>query len=154
MAYYRSISAIAALMTALSSPVFAQDGTPVHDDSPCALRAVIEGYYDDIARGDFATAYALWGGEGQASGKSYDAFRAGYAETAKVQVFTAPPSEIEGAVGSLYATVPVRLEAETTWGEHQSFAGVYTLRRVNDVEGASPAQLRWHIESAQIKSLR
>jgi hypothetical protein len=46
----------------------------------------------------------------------------------------------EGAAGSLYCTVQVTLR-------HDSVAqpGTLTLRRVNDVPGATADQLRWHI---------
>ena len=57
---------------------------------------------------------------------------------------------LEGAAGSIYASVPVRVRATTTSGEDQRFAGTYELRRVNDVPGATPLQLRWHIHRARL----
>ena len=36
-------------------------------------------------------------------------------------------------------------------GKPYNLAGTITLRRVNDVEGATPEQLRWYIESSTLK---
>ena len=57
----------------------------------------------------------------------------------------AAPGEIEGAAGSLYVEVPVRTYGVTTTGGKFDEPAVVTLRRVNNVDGATPAQLRWHI---------
>lgn len=58
---------------------------------------------------------------------------------------------VEGAAGSLYATVPVRLALrEDMTGEEVSLEGTIVLRRVNDVPGATADQLRWHFESADL----
>lgn len=53
---------------------------------------------------------------------------------------------VEGAAGSLYYQVPVRLTATGPQGAVRR-EGTITLRRVNDVEGATPEQLRWHINT-------
>jgi hypothetical protein len=60
---------------------------------------------------------------------------------------------IEGAAGSSYAEVRVRVEATTTGGEEQRFGGAYVVRRANDVPGASAAQLRWHFDAARLDTL-
>lgn len=57
----------------------------------------------------------------------------------------------EGAAGSTYYTVPVTLSGETAQGEPYRLEGTVVLRRVNDVPGASAAQRRWRIETADLK---
>lgn len=64
-------------------------------------------------------------------------------ERLKVDVDDAGP--IEGAAGSIYIEIPLRLTGTTKSGEPQSLAGTATLRRVNDVPGSSEVQRRWHI---------
>jgi len=122
--------------------------------SGAAARAVVERYYAAIERGDFRTAYAQWGDGGRASGKRYPAFARGFAGTAHTRVTTGPPGRAEGGAGSLYVEVPVDVRATLKTGRRQHFRGTYVIRRVNDVPGASPASLRWHIDSARLRSVR
>ncbi|MEM1131027.1 MAG: hypothetical protein AAGH83_10965 [Pseudomonadota bacterium] len=140
---------VAALAAALASGAWAQDSAA----EGAAARAVVEQYYADLDAGDYAKAYALWGNDGVDSGQSFDAFKAGYAETAHVEVFTQAATDPEGAAGSLFITVPVRIEARLTSGDHQRFGGSYTLRRVDDVPGATEAQLHWHLSSSDIHQI-
>lgn len=49
----------------------------------------------------------------------------------------------------MFQSVPVTIDAVLKTGEHQRFKRSYTLRRVNGVDGATPAQRRWHIEPAK-----
>lgn len=117
-----------------------------------AARAVLEDYYGAIAERDYRAAYDLWADEGAASGLSFDDFARGYSETASMEIFTGP-TEAEGAAGSLFATVPVRVEAELSDGTAQRFAGSYQLRRINDVPGSSAEARRWHIVSADLREV-
>lgn len=63
-----------------------------------------------------------------------------------------PTGEMEGAAGSSYYTAPATVTGETIEGKPFKLQGDVILRRVNDVDGATPAQLRWHIESADLKA--
>jgi len=58
---------------------------------------------------------------------------------------TVGKGDAEGAAGSVYYTAPVTITdgARTVRGE-------VVIRRVNDVDGASDEQLRWHIESTTL----
>lgn len=58
---------------------------------------------------------------------------------------------VEGAAGSLYYEVPATLTGETVGGEPYRLTGTVILRRVNDVDGATPEQLAWHIDTADLK---
>lgn len=54
---------------------------------------------------------------------------------------------MEGAAGSSYYTAPVAVTATTDDGRPVRIEGEAILRRVNDVPGATPEQLRWHFET-------
>jgi hypothetical protein len=110
---------------------------------------VVRNYYAAIAARDYRRAYAMWGDDGKSSGQTLEQFAAGFARTQTVAVDVGPPGRVEGAAGSRYVDVPVVVRATTQDGENQRFEGTYTLRRVV-VDGASPAQRRWHLSSADL----
>ena len=56
------------------------------------------------------------------------------------------PGPIEGAAGSLYVEAPVVLYGRKAQGGEFHQSGKVVLRRVNNVPGATAAQLRWRIE--------
>lgn len=122
--------------------------------SAAAALDVVRLYYRALAAHDYGTAYAQWDDDGAASGKSYNAFAAGYAHTRATRVAAGAPGDPEGAAGSSFITVPVTVDAVLDNGARQHFAGSYTLRRVNDVPGATPDQLRWRIQSARLRAAR
>lgn len=117
------------------------------DRSPAAARAVVVRYYAQIDRGDYRAAYAAWNG---GAPQTFPVFVNGYAGTAHTRVTAGAPTDVEGAAGSVFITVPVQVYATLKNGARQHFAGSYILRRVNDVDGATPADLRWHIFSARL----
>ena len=89
--------------------------------------------WDDAAR--------AWGEAGSASAATLqERFAAGAPIT-----LTFGQGEMEGAAGSLYYSVPYTLQRSGGSAE----AGTITLRRVNDVPGATPASLRWHVASME-----
>ena len=129
---------------------------PVAQDhaTPAAAVAVVRAYYRALAERDYRAAYSLWSDGGRASGKSYADFAAGFAHTRTTQVTPGVPTDPEGAAGSSYISIPVTVEAVRDDGTTQHFAGAYVLRRVNDVPGATPEELRWHIQSASLHRTR
>ena len=124
---------------------------PAADKAPAAARAVVVRYYDAIDHGRYRTAYRCWDRAGAASRQTYAAFVRGFARTKHVRVVTGRPTDGEGAAGSVFVTVPVTVTATLKDGTPQRFRGSYVLRRVNDVPGATAAQLRWHIDSATLR---
>lgn len=108
--------------------------------------AVVRHYYAAVEARDYRTAYRLWHGA-----YSLAQVRAGYADTAHVKVTPIPPFTADGAAGSSYCEVRVRVDAVLKNGRRQHFAGRFTLRRVNDVDGSTAAQRRWHIVAATLK---
>lgn len=111
---------------------------------------VVRDYYRAIRERRYGEAYGLWASGGAASGKGLDEFRDGFAHTASVEVVLGTPGRIEGAAGSRYVEIPVRVTAVTTDGTRQAFAGTYTLRR-SVVDGATPEQRAWRIHSAKLR---
>lgn len=115
-------------------------------------KALVRGYYAAIQAGEYEKAYRLWSGEGEASGKSLEEFRKGFADTKSVEVTIGKPSEIEGAAGSRYITIPVEIHAVTQSGAPQHFNGEYVLRR-SVVDGATEEQRAWRIYSAKVREV-
>jgi hypothetical protein len=124
--------------------------TPTRADTAAPEPAdVVRRYYAAIEARDYRAAYDLWGDCGRASGQTYEEFSRGFARTAHVEVEVGEPGRVEGAAGSRYVEVPVVVRARTVDGAPQRYEGTYTLRRAV-VDGATPAQRRWHLSSAEI----
>jgi hypothetical protein len=115
-----------------------------------AAAAVIERYYAAIGARDYATAWQQWGDHGPPR-QTLAQFTAGFAGTRSVHVTIGALPQGDAGAGSIYQSVPVTVEAVLDDGTHQRFGGDYTVRRVNDVDGATPDQLRWHIDGAHLK---
>ena len=93
---------------------------------------------------DWATVRAYWGDKGARSGLSEKDFAAKWSSLLDPRV-TIGQGDQEGAAGSSYYTAPVRIIDGP-----RTLKGEIVIRRVNDVDGASDEQLRWHIESTTI----
>ncbi len=139
----RSVILVAALTFA--GPVSAAPAT-----SPQAARQVVQSYYAAINRGDYRSAYLAWGQNGAASGKSFAAFRSGFAQTANTRVVTYPAVNPDAGMSQRTIDVPVDVHATLKTGQRQHFRGKYTLRRVVAGVGAPAGQLSWHIASATL----
>ncbi len=111
--------------------------------------AIVQRYYNAIDRRDYEQAYQTWQGNGSASHQTFETFKNGFAETASTQVKIGEPSQVEGAAGSRYVTVPVTLTATTQNRAVQNFKGTYVLRR-SLVDGTPADQQSWHIYSAKL----
>ncbi len=99
---------------------------------------------------DYATAWTSWGDDGR-PGKTYAAFVRGFAHTRSTRVTIGRLEPGDAGAGSIYQPVPVTVDATLDDGTRQRFVGSYVVRRVNDVDGATPAQLRWHLGSADLR---
>ena len=105
---------------------------------------VLQAWADAVESQDWASVRAYWGDHGARSGLSEADFAARWSALKRPLVHIVK-GEAEGAAGSLYYTAPVRI----TDGA-RLLSGEVVLRRVNDVDGASAEQLRWHIESTTL----
>ena len=111
---------------------------------------VIRLYYAAIDKHDFATAYYMWGKDGQASGKSFTAFSRGFSHTTTSKVTVGAPGGPQGAAGSVYVSVPVTVQATLEDGTSQRFKGSYDLRRSNISSGSASSQ-QWRLHSASLR---
>jgi len=119
--------------------------------APADPADAVRKYYAFLEARDYRHAYAMWGDNGLASKQTYDEFAEGFEHTAHTRVGVTGPVSIEGAAGSSYAEVRVRVDATTDAGAGQHYQGAYVVRRANDVPGATAAQLRWHFDAARLE---
>ena len=93
---------------------------------------------------DWAAVRGFWGEHGTMSGLSAQAFARRWSVLRQPHV-TIDIGLGDAGAGSLFYTAPVII----TDGARR-IAGQVALRRVNDVDGASSEQLRWHIEKSSV----
>ena len=109
-------------------------------------RSVLVQWARALERKDFAAADALIA-EGGSTGIDYSEFLGAF----RTITVAAPVGRVEGAAGSLYYASTVTVTGTRADGSRAKLQGPVVLRRVNDVPGAAPEQLRWHIQSAELK---
>lgn len=136
--------ALAALL--LVAPAFAQEQADYLDDRSTP-EAVVSSYYNAINRAEYARAYSYFG---ENDAPEFQPWQEGYADTAEVDV-TFGQSAQEGAAGSIYWTLPVKLDVTATGGGHSYFAGCYTLRLVQPANQMEPPFRPLHIVSGDLK---
>ena len=133
------------------APSASSAGTPVPEAKKGeeGARTVLVTWARALERKDFETAFAQFG-EGDAEGGiDYTELERSYAPYRTITV-AVPTGQMEGAAGSLYYTAPATITGERNDGTPYRLEGDIILRRVNDVPGASPEQLRWHIAEANV----
>lgn len=140
---------------ARSCALFHGDEPPMKEcgSDPKGMKAaanMVRRYYSAINARDYDTAWTQWG-DGGRPGQTFAAFAAGFARTRSTQVTIGKLEPGGGGAGSTYQPVPVTVEATLDDGMRQRFSGTYVARRINDVDGASASQRRWHIDSAQLR---
>ena len=120
------------------------------DKGETGARKVLLAWAHALERGDFDTAYAQWGAAAQQrSGLEATEHRQWWARFKTVTV-AAQAGQMEGAAGSSYYTAPVSIVGKQRNGKPYRLEGTVTLRRVNDVPGATPDQLHWHLEKVDL----
>lgn len=72
-----------------------------------------------------------------------------FADLGRITV-AVPGGDVEGGAGSLYYASPFTLSANDRDGRPVRYEGEAVLRRVNDVDGATPEQLRWHFDQLAV----
>lgn len=77
-------------------------------------------------------------------------FAALFADLTEITV-AVPDGTMEGAAGSSFYSAPVAITGRDPQGRPIRIEGNAVLRRVNDVDGATPAQLRWHFETLTLE---
>lgn len=119
----------------------------IQPDSAQGAAQVVQGYYGLLEERRYLDAQNLWN-QGSAIGAQDDAhFEARFRGFSEIHANVGAPSEPEGAAGSSYVTVPVQVYGRiAATGKPFSTLRLVTLRRVNDVDGSTAEQRRWHIE--------
>jgi len=152
----------------IAPPVSAQPGDPADAATPpvphmdpnvpppeekSALGAArrLQAYCDAVATKRYGDAYAFWGDGGKRSGLTLAQFRESFAKYAAYDCHLYTPGDMEGAAGSSYVTIPLKVTGALTKGGGFVLEGPITMRRVNDVDGSTAEQRRWHIESSGLK---
>ena len=122
---------------------------PLPDAAERDPRAVLIWWAKALSNRDWASARRVWGDHGAASGLSAQDFAARWEPYGTLEVEIGEGQQ-EGAAGSLFYEAPVTVSGTTRDGASYSLTGTVTLRRVNDVDGATPEELRWHIERSTL----
>lgn len=116
--------------------VLEEPNGPIDPKSVEAAGQVVQHYGALIEQGRFTEAAGYWGDKNIAV-----AFAKELQSRGLKHLEIGDLSDPEGAAGSIFVTMPVVFYQ----GAKRSPATV-TLRRVNDVDGSTEAQRRWHIE--------
>ena len=119
--------------------------TPAAEKGEKGARNLLLAWASAMEDRAFGAAYDLFGAHAERTGMSASAYAAEFASYRTVTVAISEGT-VEGACGSLYYEVPVTLTGTTQAGATYVRDGTIVLRRVNDVDGATPAQLRWHLD--------
>lgn len=118
--------------------------TPEAERSDTGARNLLLAFARGIELAEFDQAWALLS-EGDRQRWSKAEFAAQFADLDEITV-AVPEGTSEGAAGSIYYTTPITVSGNDTEGRPIRYEGEAVLRRVNDVDGASPEQLRWHFD--------
>src|ERR1041385_225175 len=119
-----------AVLVLMSSAVVGQTGADRNDPL-----ATLASYYDAINARDYRRAFGVW----DSPPSSYEQFARGFADTDRVRLLVDPSTNVEGAAGSVYASIPAIVIATTRSGNERLFAGCYVMRRSNVQDRG------WHI---------
>ena len=123
--------------------------TPYGIDDQLSPPDLISSYYDAIAAGDYARAYAYW--DGGPPGQTLPQFAQGFAGTEDVGVVVALSFHMDAAAGSAYTDFPLLITA-TNEGLPQLFVGCVVARKSNvPVGDATSPDPNWSLYSADIQ---
>jgi hypothetical protein len=124
---------------------------PASEKTAAAAKQLLDDYFAALATKQYGRAYRMWGGKGEASGMSEAQFAASFAKYKIYDGRAFAAGESNGAAGSIYIDFPVTVTGILAKGGGFSLSGPMTLKRVNDVDGSTAEQRRWHISSSGLK---
>lgn len=142
------LASLALVLTSLTATLPTEaKATPPH----LGPRAALIYYFDKINQRHYRDAFQVWERTGgrNAAGQNEEQFKAGFAQTRHIAVQVGPEGEGEGAAGSVYMELDVKLTASLRSGRKQIFVGTYTMRKSN-VDGGHPD---WQIYRAEMKKM-
>jgi len=110
---------------------------------------LLASFYNAVNLREYERAHRYW----ETPPSNLQEFSRGYAETASVQLIVQPPTRVEGAAGSLYASVPTLVVARQRDGAERLFAGCYVTRKSNLDPSDVPKQEVWRIYKASMSPI-
>jgi hypothetical protein len=119
--------------------------------TPAAATAVLREYFRLIEQKKYVEAHRLWSSSAADDDLSDGAFAASFDKYRSYHAAIGKPGGMEGAAGSSYIDFPVTVTGELKSGGPFRLEGPVTLRRVNDVPGATAEQLQWRIMRSALK---
>jgi hypothetical protein len=122
--------------------------TPEAEKSEKGARNLLLAWAGAMEDRAFGAAYGLFGEYAERTGMSAAQYATSFASYRTVNAAIGEGA-VEGACGSSYYEVPVTLTGTTASGATYIREGTITLRRAKDVDGATPAQLKWHLEKLE-----
>ena len=121
---------------------------PIDPKSAEGAGQVVQLYMALIGEGKIDEAQKAWGDGIDRGPLSSDRLKS----MAEVHGEVGKPFDQEGGAGSIYISVPVRIYGKAKDGTPVNLIGSLALRRVNDVDGSTAEQRRWHIISSDLKT--
>ena len=120
---------------------------PIDPKSTEAAGQVVQNYGALIEQKRWKEANALWG-----HAETATKFQQSLAQHREVHLEIGDLGEPEGAAGSIFVSMPVYFYGVGKDGKSYRRAAEIVLRRVNDVDGSTEAQRRWHIDQINWKA--
>ena len=126
------------------------DRTPVSEapftpQSAQGAANVLQTYFAHLEAGDYEAAWRVWSTGAVGRAAEPVAFARSFAGYDSYHANIGAPGALEGAAGSVFVRVPVQVYGRRKDGREVHLIGSATLRRSNDVPGASAEQRAWHI---------
>lgn len=122
--------------------------TPEAERGETGARDVLLDFARAVEMARFDQAWALLSSADRRKWSRSD-FRSLFADLRK-PIVAVPTGTLEGAAGSSYYTAPVTITGTDPSGRPVRIEGEAVLRRVNDIDGATSAQRRWHFQSLRL----
>ncbi len=133
------------------SNAVANDSAPLGAEAEeMAATRVLVRWAAAVERRDWAAARREWAQATNENSPSEQEMARDFEDYAQIDVALGQ-GRVEGAAGSLYYQAPVTITGTTRGGDPYRLQGQVTLRRVNDVPGASPDALSWHLSQSELK---
>ncbi|MFC4257192.1 hypothetical protein GRI97_16370 [Altererythrobacter xixiisoli] len=123
---------------------------PESEKGETGARNVLLTWARALENGNYDAAYAQWGEAGERSGMDAAAHADYWRKYSRITI-AVPKGTMDAGAGSLFYEVPAVVTGTDKDGRPFRLEGTVFLRRVNDVDGATPAQLRWHIDRVDLK---
>ena len=127
---------------------------PVYDNQDDPV-AALKSYYNAITLKDYERAYRYFNGAPNPAPDTappYDQFVKGYADTKSVTL-AAGKVETDAGAGNIYANFAAVIVATHNDGSVQTFAGCYTMHRVNSGISDNPNDVLWHINTGKLSQV-